>query len=213
MSTPIEQRNKCLGEKVVKSLNARHFEAYYCADSTVALDKALELIPKGDTVAWGGSMTIRDIGLTKALYEGDYTVLDRDITDIPAEKEEIARKSLLADTYITSSNAVSEDGQLVNIDGYGNRVAAMIFGPKSVVVIVGINKIVKTADDAMKRARNIAAPINVQRFPSKKTPCMITGSCENCISDDCICAYMVTTRVSNPHKKIKVIIVGEELGY
>ena len=122
------------------------------------------------------------------------------------------RKALLCDTFLMSSNAISEDAQLVNIDGNGNRVAAMIYGPKNVIIIAGMNKVVKTLDDAYARARNIAAPSVVQRFPNAKTPCNQTGSCHDCLSSDSCCAYIVTTRICRPAKKIKVIQVGENLG-
>ena len=112
-----------------------------------------------------------------------------------------------------SSNAISEDGQLVNIDGNGNRVAAMCYGPKNVIVIAGINKITKTVEDAMRRAKTIAAPINIQRFKNNQTPCYDTGGCYDCFNEDSACAYVITTRLSRPAKKIKVIIVGEALGY
>lgn len=163
-------------------------------------------------MSWGGSATIREIGLTDALHAGNYTVLDRDL--VPAEQRmDVMRRALLADTFVTSTNAISEDGQLVNIDGNGNRVAAMTFGPKSVVVVAGINKVAHTVEDAMVRARTVAAPINVQRFPGTKTGCAETGGCVNCATEDCICCYLVTTRVCRPAGKIKVILVGEELGY
>jgi L-lactate utilization protein LutB len=122
------------------------------------------------------------------------------------------RQALLCDTYLTSSNAISEDGQLVNIDGNGNRVSAMIFGPRQVIVIAGMNKVVKTAEDAMVRARTIAAPLNMQRFPQAETPCQETGACGNCVSAGCICNYLVITRACKPPGRIKVILVGEDLG-
>ncbi|HDF3883292.1 TPA: lactate utilization protein, partial [Clostridioides difficile] len=130
----------------------------------------------------------------------------------PEERTEIMRQALLCDTFLMSSNAISEDGQLFNIDGNGNRVAAMIFGPKNVIVVAGMNKIVKNIDDAIQRTRTIASPAVVQRFQDVNTPCYINGSCIDCTSPESICAYMVTTRISRPAKKIKVILVGENLG-
>jgi L-lactate utilization protein LutB len=210
--TPVQIRNDKLAEKVVKALNSRHFEAYYCSTKEAALEKALSLIPKTDVVAWGGSETIKQIGLWQYVIDNGYTVINRDLGKSPEERTELMRKALTCDTFLMSSNAISEDGQLVNVDGNGNRVAALIFGPKQVIVIAGINKVVKSVEDAVVRARTIAAPINVQRYETK-TPCNVTGTCEDCISPDCICANVVTTRISRPAKKVKVILVGESLGF
>lgn len=211
--TPEQLRNDKLAQRVVTALQKRHFEAFYCPTRQEALTKALELIPQDHLISWGGSVTLQQIGLLDALRNGDYRILDRETAQTPEEKQQIARAALTCDTYLSGTNGLSEDGQLVNIDGNGNRVAAMIFGPTNVVVVVGINKITKTVEDAMQRAKTIAAPINKQRFPGLKTACEITGSCESCLSPDSICAYFVTTRISRPVGKIKVIIVGENLGY
>ena len=211
VNSPEGIRNQKLGERVVKSLNDRFFEAYYCENSSEAKALALSLIPEGSTVAWGGSATLSEIGLIDAVKCGNYNLLDRDAVP-PQERQDMMRKAFFSDFYLMSSNAITEDGQLFNIDGTGNRVAAMTFGPKNVVVIAGINKIVKSIDDAVSRARNCAAPINTQRFDID-TPCKVTGACANCKSKDTICAYMVTTRICRPANKIKVIIVGEHLGF
>lgn len=211
--TPIQMRNDKLGEQVVKALKARHFEAVYCSTCAEALQAALDYIPNGDTVAFGGSMTIRDMGLTQRLHEGPYQVLDRDLANSPEESAQMMREAFSCGTYVSSANAISEDGQLVNIDGNGNRVAAMIYGPRNVVVVAGLNKVAKTLEDAMTRAQTVAAPINCQRFEKLDTPCNRTGACLNCKSPDCICAYVAITRVCRPAGKIKVILVGETLGY
>lgn len=209
--TPLQMRNDKLAEKVMKNLKKRFFDAYYVQTREEAVALALRLIPEGNSVSWGGSETIRGIGLTKALHEGNYDVIDRDLYD-GAERMDAMRRALLVDTYVTGTNAISEDGCLVNIDGNGNRVAAMCFGPKSVIVVAGLNKVVPTVEAAHVRARHFAAPINAQRF-NGKTGCMVTGACENCCTADTICCYTVETRVSRPAGKIKVILVGEELGF
>ena len=212
--TPLENRNDLLAARVVKSLQNRHFEAYYCKTSEEAVEKALSLLPEKESVTWGGSMTLEAIGLTKRLHEcGRYRVLDRDKTSSFSEKHEAMRKAFFCDNYLTSVNAISEDGQMVNVDGNGNRVAAMAFGPKQVIVVAGMNKVVKTLDDAISRARNYASPINAQRVPNIATRCRSTGACEDCKSADCICTYIVTTRISRPAGRIKVILVGETLGF
>lgn len=210
--TPVQIRSDKLAEKVIKALNSRHFEAYYCPTKEAALEKALSLIPKDEVVSWGGSNTIKEIGLMSYVLENNYSVINRDLAKTPGERMELMRQALTCDTFLMSANAISEDGQLVNVDGNGNRVAAMIFGPKRVIVIAGINKIVKSETDAVVRARTISAPINAQRFDIK-TPCHVTGTCEDCITPDCICTYVVTTRISRPAKRIKVILVGEPIGY
>lgn len=212
MATPKEMRNELLGKHLVENLNKLHFEAYYCPTAAEALEKALSLIPEKSSVSWGGSMTIRDMGLTQALHERDYTVIDRDLGKTPEEVAELHRKGLLADYFLTSTNAISEDGVLVNIDGTGNRLAAICFGPKNVIVICGMNKVAKDVDAAIKRARSYAAPINSMRFMGK-TPCAITGKCHNCTSTECICNQILITRVCRPAQRIKVILVGEDMGF
>lgn len=213
MSTPIQKRNDLLGVRVVKALESRHFEAFYCKTGAEAVEKVLSLIPEGESVSWGGSVTMEQLGLIPKLHEGSYKVLDRDKTSTSAERYEAMQKAVCCDNFVSSVNAISEDGQLVNVDGNGNRVAAIAFGPRRVIIVAGMNKVVKTLDDAVSRARNYASPINVQRIPNIKTPCATTGACEDCKSPDCICTYIVTTRISRPSGRIKVVLVGEELGF
>ena len=210
--TPRESFNEKRGNTVVKNLQGRGFDACYCKSGEEAREKALEWIKEGSSVAWGGSMTIRDIGLTEAVNKGNYQAIDRDKAGTPEEKQKAAMDALSADYFLTSANGVSEDGQLVNVDGNGNRVAAIVFGPKYVIVVAGMNKVVRTAEDAMVRARTVAAPLNQQRF-SKNTPCTLTGVCGDCKSPECICNQLLTTRNCRPAGRIKVILVGEELGY
>ena len=208
----IEKRNALLAKTVISNLEKRHFEAYYCPTTAEALQKALQLIPEGSSVGWGGSVTIREMGLTKAIHERNYTVIDRDLAKSPEETAELQRKCLTTDYFITSTNAMSEDGILVNIDGHGNRLAAICFGPKNVIVICGINKITQNLDAAISRARFTAAPINAGRFDIK-TPCKVSGKCHNCTSPDCICSEVLITRTSRPANRVKVIIVGEDCGF
>ena len=210
--TPMEKRKELLGATLVKNLERRHFEAYYCPTAAEAIKKALSLMPEGSSVSWGGSMTIRDMGLTKAVKEGNYSVIDRDTAANPAEMREMHRQGLLTDFYLTSTNALSEDGVLVNIDGTGNRVAAISFGPSNVIVLAGLNKVVQDVDAAIKRVRSYVAPVNSMRFMGK-TPCAIDGTCHNCVSEECICNQVLVTRVCRPAGRIKVILIGEELGF
>jgi L-lactate utilization protein LutB len=211
MKTLAEQRYSKLGPKVVKALNARSFDAYYFDDEAEAVEKIFSLIPKNHLVSWGGSKTLVDLGIQERLVKDGYNVLDRDKAASPEERGEIMRRALLCDTFLSGTNAVSEDGLLVNIDGIGNRVAAMIFGPKHVIVVAGMNKVAKTYSDAVVRARTIAAPLNIQRFPNQETPCSENGTCADCLSPDTICSFIVTTRFSKAGR-IKVILIGKDLG-
>ena len=192
-------RNEALGQTLVQNMQRRGFDAYYCADKEAALAKALELIPETDVVSWGGSVTLAETGVLDAVKSRN-PVIDRDTAASAEEKGELMRKALLCDTYLMSSNAISADGQLVNIDGNGNRVAALIFGPKQVVVIAGLNKVAGSLDAAMDRARNVAA-------------CYKLGRCADCQAADSICAQIVITRRSRTQGRIKVILVGEHLGF
>ena len=199
------------GPKTVEALNKRHFEAYYCSTAAEAVEKVLELTPKTDVVSWGGAMTVDELGIKQRMAQEGYTLLDRDNAQTPEEKQAIMRQALTCGTFLMSSNAISKDGQLVNIDGNGNRVAAMCFGPRQVVVVAGMNKVLGTLDDAVARAHNVAAPANAQRF-GVKTPCGLTGQCGDCTSPDCICSKLVITRFCMPERRIKVVLVGEDLG-
>mgnify|MGYP000204044567 CR=1 FL=1 len=164
------------GPKTVEAMKKRHFDAYYCSTAAEAVEKALELIPKTDSVSWGGVMTVDELGLKQRLAQEGYTLIDRDTAKDPVEKQALMHQALSCGTFLMSSNAISKDGQLVNIDGMGNRVAAMCYGPRQGGVIAGMNKVLGTLDDAIARARNIAAPANAQRF-GIKTPCGLTGQC------------------------------------
>ena len=211
MTEPKQKYYAKRGELLVKNLKSRHFDAYYCATKAEALSKALELIPKGVTVGWGGAMSAQQIGLLDAMNAGEYNAIDRDKAPNPAEREKAMRSCLMADVFITGANALSIDGQMVNIDGNGNRVAAIVYGPQSVIVIAGMNKVTDCLEAAVVRARTVAAPMNKQRF-ALQTPCEVTGTCADCKSEGCICNQILITRNSKPAGRIKVILVGEDLG-
>lgn len=200
------------GQVLVKNLRSRHFDAYYCENREEALAKALELIPEGVSVGWGGALSAQQIGLIDAIRQGNYTAIDRDVVSDPVEKKKVMKQALLADVFVAGANALSLDGQMVSIDGNGNRVAAIVYGPESVIIIAGMNKVVDSLELAVKRARTVAAPMNMQRF-HLQTPCDITGSCADCRSENCICNQILITRNSKPAGRIKVILVGEELGF
>lgn len=204
-----EMRNDLIANKIIKGLEARNMRGYYAKTKEEALKLALELIPEGATVSNGGSFSIEEIGLKDAIKNGNYNYLDRDAA---TDKRAIELASYDADVYMGSVNAISEDGVLVNIDGNSNRVSAYAYGPKKLVLIVGMNKIAPDADAAMKRARSEAAPANVQRF-GLEVPCAKTGSCMDCMSPSTICCQFLVTRFSRHKDRIHVILVNDVLGF
>ena len=207
-------RNAVLGARVVNALKSRNMDAYYVETKEEAVAKALELMPKGSTISWGGTMSVAEAGLMDAIRNGDYTLYDRDQAETAKEREEMMHQAFFADFFLGSTNAVSEDGVLVNIDGVANRVAAYAYGPKNVLLIVGMNKVVKTQEDALHRARNEAAPINAQRF-QKETPCVSGGTCFDCKKQGCICSQILITRYSQMLEiaREKQIKSGHEILY
>ena len=209
MDQNIARRNDLLAQKSIKGLESRNMTGYYAASKEEALDIALSLIPEGSSVTMGGAMSAHEIGLVDALKNGSYRFIDRD-------KAEDRRAAMLAaydaDVFLSSVNAMTEDGILVNIDGNANRVSAIAQGPKKVLFIVGMNKVCDDIDGAMKRARNVAAPSNAQRF-GLSTPCAKTGSCMNCKSPDTICCQFLITRFSKHAGRIHVILVNDSLGF
>ncbi|MCR4757072.1 MAG: lactate utilization protein [Butyrivibrio sp.] len=209
MNENIVKRNQLLAQQVIKGIESRNMKGYYAATKEEALKIALEIIPESSSVTMGGAMSAHEIGLVDALKNGNYNFIDRD-------KAEDKRAAMLAaydaDYFLTSANAITEDGVMVNIDGNANRVSAIAQGPKHVVAIVGMNKVCPDVDAAMKRARNVAAPINAQRF-GLNTPCAKTGSCMNCKSPDTICCQFLITRFSRHVDRIHVILVNDNLGF
>ena len=208
MNEIIFKRNELLAQNLIKELNSRNMEAIYAKDKKEALKKVLDLIPDHSSVTMGGCQSANDIGLVDVLKTDKYNFIDRSKMD----KREALLKGYDTDYFITSANAISEDGILVNIDGNANRVSYICQGPKHVIFIVGMNKVAKDLDSAMKRARNVAAPINGQRFDIK-TPCKTTGKCFDCKSMDTICCQFLITRFSKHKDRIKVVLVNDNLGF
>ena len=211
MLDPVKKLFDIKGPKIAEALTKRHFEAYYCPDKDSAVKKILEIIPKNHSVAWGGCMTMDQLGLKDKLTAAGYTLIDRDKAANAEERELVMHKALNCGSFIMSSNAITEDGQLFNIDGKGNRVAALIYGPENVIIIAGMNKVVQDMDAAYDRVRGYAAPANAQRFDID-TPCKKIGECADCLSASTICAQFVQTRICKPQGRIKVVLIGEELG-
>ena len=209
MNENIVKRNELLAQRVIKGLSSRNMTGYYAESREAALSLALSLIPEGSSIAMGGAMSAHEIGLVEALKNGSYHFIDRDAM---ADKRAAMLAAYDADFFLTSANAMTEDGVMVNIDGNANRVSAIANGPKKVICIVGMNKICKDLDGAMKRARNVAAPINAQRF-GLSTPCAKTGACMDCKSPDTICCQFLITRFSRHADRIHVILVNDALGF
>lgn len=209
----IENHQEILAQTVIKNLEKRHMKGYYCKTPEEAATLASSMIAPGTSVCWGGSMSVKEIGLVETLEaRGDLELLDRAKANSPEEVQKIYRAGFSADTFLMSSNAITVDGELFNIDGTGNRVAALVFGPKQVIIIAGMNKIVQNLDEAMSRTRNIASPPNAIRL-NQNTPCSKTGVCADCLSPDCICNQIVTIRNSRDPERIKVILVEGSLGF
>ena len=209
MNENIKKRNALLAQRVIKGLESRNMSGYYAETKEEALAAALSLIPEGSTITMGGAMSAYEIGLPAALEEGNYNFVDRNKVE---DKVAATRLAYDADIYLSSTNAMTEDGVLINIDGNSNRVSAIAHGPKKVIFIVGMNKVCSDVDAAMKRARNVASPINAGRI-GVDTPCVKTGSCMNCKSPDTICCQFLITRFSRHAGRIHVILVNEDLGF
>lgn len=201
-------RNEKLAQVVIKGLQSRNMSGYYAASREDAVKQALELIGEESTVTMGGCQSAHEIGLIKALEDGNYNYIDR--------AKLSPREGLMAaydsDVFLSSANAITSDGIMVNIDGNSNRVSCIAQGPRKVVFIVGMNKVCSDLDEAMKRARNVAAPANAQRF-DVKTPCKETGKCFDCKSPDTICCQFLITRYSRHAGRIHVILVNDTLGF
>ena len=210
--TPKELRNERLAQTIIKNLKRRHIEGFYCPTGADAVNKVVELIEDGSSVTWGGTMTVRDLGIPEALKRrGTLEVIDRDLATTAEEKQAMYLRAFSTDVYLSSANAISEDGVIVNIDGNGNRVAAITWGPRKVIFVIGLNKVAQTVEAALARARSTASPVNAARFDIK-TPCQTDGVCHNCNSADSICNYVHFLR-NSPRGRHQVVLVGEDLGY
>lgn len=210
--SPKKQYYENLADTLIEKFNLRGIEGYYCDNAEDALIMAKRFLTPGCSISWGGSETLEEIGLIPELKASDYILYDRFAAKTPEERTLVYSKTVTADYFFMSSNAITLDGQLVNIDGSGNRVACLITGPKNVIIIAGMNKIVTDVNTGIERVRNMATPPNTVRL-GLHTPCSELGRCTNCLTDDCICCEIVITRKSRIPGRIKVILVGEELGF
>jgi hypothetical protein len=213
MMTPKKEAYKTQAETIIKALKRRGMDGIFCETAKDALKEIEKMIPDGSTVSFGGSMTLSEAGIMTWLQGNEnITLYDRSKCKDPEEVKEVYHKALTADYYLMSTNAITLDGELINIDGTGNRVAALIYGPENVIVIAGMNKVASDIEAAYKRVKNIASPPNCIRL-NRKTPCAVTGKCGDCLGAECICSQTVITRRSAVEGRIKVVLVGEELGY
>lgn len=200
-------------QKIVNGLKKRNIEGFYCRDKEEALRLILEMVPDGASVSWGGSVTLEQIGLFDGLREKNCGMLDlKDEGKDPAEADRIYQQSVGADFFFMSTNGITENGELVNIDGAGTRLSRMIYGPKHVIIVAGINKISKDVETAIDRIQNEVCPILAVRS-GRNTACGNLGRCGNCFTPDTMCCEIVITRKSRQNGRMKLILVGEELGY
>ncbi|MGN0362995.1 MAG: lactate utilization protein [Bilifractor sp.] len=210
--TPKQLNYRHLGESMIRKFEKRNMTAFYVDSKEEARKKVLELIPEGSSVTYGGSATLEECGIKEALKKGNYTFIERMDAKTPEEKREMMARQMMADYFLMSTNAFTKDGELVNIDGNGNRVCFLIQGPSHVIVVTGMNKLTCDITDAFHRIHNVATPPNCVRLGCK-TPCSVTGTCGNCLSPDTICCQEVITRYSKHPGRITVIMVGEDLGF
>lgn len=199
-------------QSIIKNLEKRNMEGYYFETGTECTKAILETMPHGSIISWGGSETIKEIGLMDAIHNNPYELIDRTTAKNPDEARQLYAKTVLSDYYLMSSNALTLDGELINIDGNGNRVACLIQGPTHVIIVVGMNKIVTDVESGVARVRNMASPANAIRL-KKELPCAVSGHCHNCLSPNCFCNQIVITRRSGHTGRIKVYLVAEDLGY
>lgn len=208
----IRRRYALMAPRVLNALRHRGYEAHFAADADAARALALSLILPDETVSWGGSLTLEETGILSALRAGGYRLIDRDAAASPEERRELMRQALLCGTFLSSVNAMTEDGEMINIDGNGNRIAAIAFGPKRVILVAGMNKICRDLPSALARAAGFAAPANGVRLHADTLPCVQTGVCCDCRSGDSMCAQVVRMRCNHIPGRIKVILVGEDCG-
>ena len=210
--TPKKQAFQSAAENIIKNLKKRNMEGFFFEDSASCVKAILAMMEKGSVIGWGGSQSVVECGLMDAIQGEKYTLIDRMTAKTPEESRNLFAKTVMADYYLMSTNAITMDGELINIDGNGNRIACLIHGPRHVILVVGMNKLVSNVEDGYRRVRDIATPANTKRL-NKNTPCFHTGRCGDCLSPDCICNQIVITRRSGHTGRIKIFFVAEELGY
>lgn len=209
---PKKEYYKNLAQTLIPRFARRNMEAVYCETAAEAKETVLSMIPEGATVTNGGSETLKETGILEVLQSDTYRYIPRSYSKDPAEVQKQFALQTQSEYFLMSTNAFTADGELVNIDGNSNRLAMLLHGPLNVIIVAGMNKFAKTREDALNRVHNVAAPPNCNRL-EKKTPCAATGECGDCQSPDCICCQEVITRRSLVPGRIRIVLVGEELGF
>ncbi len=207
------EARKNLAQTMIKNLEKRNMEGFFAGTKEEAVALIMEkFLTAGKSVCFGGSMSLTESGLMEELKKGDCILYDRTTAKTPEELREMKANMINSDYFLMSTNAITTDGELINIDGTGNRVSYLCYGPENVIILAGMNKVVSSVEDGVRRVRDIASPPNTVRL-NKNTPCAQTGRCGDCYSEDCICSQIVITRRSGAKGRIKVVLVAEELGY
>lgn len=199
-------------QTIIKNLKKRNMEGYYCASSADAVELVRQLVPEGSSITWGGSESFAETGVKDMLLAGNYRIIDRSKATTPEEERAIWQERATADFHFMSANALTSGGEIVNIDGNADRLSLLLHGPEHVIMLVGANKIVADVDEGVKRIRTYACPPNAARLHTE-TPCELTGVCSECHAPKCMCCQIVVTRHSRHTGRIKVILVGEDLGF
>lgn len=199
-------------ETIIHNLSKRNMEGCYFPTAADCTQAILKEMPEGSVIGWGGSESVKESGLMDAIHNGNYELIDRSSAKTPEESRQLYAKTVLADYYLMSTNAITLDGKLINIDGNGNRVACLIQGPAHVILVVGMNKVVTDVESGIARVRNMASPANAIRL-NRNLACAATGVCHDCLSPECFCNQLVITRRSMHNGRIKVYLIGEDLGY
>lgn len=210
--TPKQLAFQTAVEGIIKKLALRNMEGYFFEDCNSCVKAITQTMEDGSVISWGGSESIKECGLMDAVKSGNFTLIDRLAAKSFEEAAALYAKTVLSDYYLMSTNAITYDGELINIDGNGNRVACLIHGPRHVIMVVGMNKLVPDVQSGCARVRNMAAPANAKRL-KRQTPCFENGRCGDCLSGDCMCNHIVITRRSGVPGRIKIYFVAQELGY
>lgn len=208
----IKESYRVKAERIVKKLQQRNMNAYYVDSKNEAVNNILSIISEGEAVSWGGSVTLDEIDIKNILKDKGVKVIDRDCAENAEDRIKIMREALLSDVFLTSANAITSDGEILNIDGMGNRLAAINFGPKKVIFVVGMNKVSRDLESAMKRIKQDAVIPNVLRL-GIESPCSKSGVCSQCICDETVCGQILVTRYNRVKDRVSVILVGESLGF
>jgi len=212
MNNNVKESYKIKSATIIKNLQKRNMEGHYCETKEEANKLLMSFIKKDDVVSWGGTFSIEEIGAKEALKNNDIKVIDRDTAKTPEERTKMMKQALTSDVFLSSTNAITMEGELINIDGAGNRLAAFCYGPDSIIIVAGMNKVVRDVESGMKRVRTDACVPNAIRY-NLKTPCAVTGICAECTTNETICSQILVTRYCKQKNRFKIILVGEELGF